>query len=279
MSDENISEEEEVIKRALQMTLLIRYIFQNGAVEQHLSLVARFFLTNEYMDKATVTNPEIIKKVLSEEIGNLQRVTENLVQTIERRKHAIERNLIEVDKVISAFPNISRNGCTLSVDGKILSYKVDILSERVEGFCPGKHSPKRICVRVDDPGSCTTCKPGAKPTGIAFPDITDESIRKSVQIAINLANDQEIDDINLLHDIQKMLMCPRCVRERKLPLEPLYKVSDRIISIEEQEAKRKREEVQKPCESSSSSRFRELLGFRRLLDDLEPLLYHEGRLL
>lgn len=239
MSSTNISEER--LGRAIRTYLLARSLFPEKIDEEIDRDISEDLFCRErclrraLRSKTLALDEETLKRVVTEEIRNFQNSLEDFLKELEKKRSAVDKDLVEVDKAVSAFPNIYRDGLTLKVDGKILSYEIDILSGRVKGFCPGKHHSEEICVEIKEPNSCSSRRRRSEPAVAAFPNITNESIRRSTQIAINLANDLEIDDLRVLQDIYEIMTCAKCVKERKLPEEILDKLCDRFIFLEKQE--------------------------------------------
>jgi hypothetical protein len=138
-----------------------------------------------------------------------------------RTKNAFE----SIDKVLQNFSNINRKGWLLYVEGKLANYKVDIYTCEVTAMCKGNHIHKEICIDLQ------TQTRFSEDTKLQF-----KPWNTAIQIAVNLAYDIEVLDLNLLNVLYKLVTCPRCIKDKNIEYSDLIKVCDVMTKREDEES-------------------------------------------
>ena len=109
----------------------------------------------------------------------------------------------EIDRIIADVPEITRDGFTLVVRGKLGIYRIALWHGGLVATCFQEHfDPLAVCIEGDG-----DIEEIGKEWGIG------EETKRSVQIALGLVDETELKDLFYYRDINRIVMCLECYRE------------------------------------------------------------------
>lgn len=153
----------------------------------------------------------IVEKLKKEISEGIDRIVSN-----SRAEGNIVREMYgSVDEVLRDSPCIVRDGTRLRVEGRFGHYEVDLFTGDITAMCKGGHrSVQSICLVP------------RKETSVGLDDISLESAKTAVAVAINLARDEEI--IGEIRASRRFAECPYCVLEGRLSKDDVDVIENQI---------------------------------------------------
>lgn len=139
------------------------------------------------------------------EVEDFRRELESSPKSFDEFHRQFLEDVRAADTIISDVREVTRDGFTFRVEGRIPRYEVGLFSSEVCAICAGGHTKEHICIHAD--GNVDAVG------GKGFKNVL---MGKSVQITLHLLNDDEIA-IDLPYDsLHRVAICPLCFKEGRI---------------------------------------------------------------
>jgi hypothetical protein len=184
---------------------------------------------------------EFEKEKIEELKKDLRRCRCEVLQKRTEYEKRLKRINREIE--ISGISGVKREGNQILIEGSLAKYKIDILTNKVEGSCKGGHKSKHLCLEVGKGGN----------------------VDPAVGLAMNLRYDDWVEKADFLEKIEELVLCPSCLVEEV----SCGKVSKGFL----ERIKKYSQQKEKFAEKPPRVRRREAFPERRHLDerDIEML--------
>lgn len=181
------------------VSFIFRYLCDNEQEVSEAAMCGDKDRLERIIDAAVKHSIKAMCETIKKESQNKSEILRPLQESLLR----VADDVPEIDRIIADVPEITRDGFTLVVKGKLGIYRIALWHGGQVATCFQEHfEPLSVCIEGDG-----DIEEIGKEWGIG------EETKRSVQIALGLVDETELKDLFYYRDINRIVMCLECYRE------------------------------------------------------------------